>query len=96
MPYDHSAVTSAELIRILTTTRTPLVGPATIWGWIILFSVVVSSSADSVHQHADQAQPLGLIGQYTITYAGQRVSGTQVSIAMYFGVSPNSQVAIVR
>jgi len=31
-------------------------------------------------------QPLGFIGQYALTYAGQRVSGTQVSIVMYLGV----------
>ena len=33
-------------------------------------------------------QPLGLTAQYALTYASQRVSGTQVALVQYTGVSP--------
>jgi hypothetical protein len=33
-------------------------------------------------------KPLGLTAQYALTYASQRVSGTQVALVQYTGVSP--------
>ena len=65
---------------------TSLVAPDYFLGWILLLGVVVSGKRES--KVVAYNQPLGLTAQYALTYASQRVSGTQVALVQYTGVSP--------
>lgn len=65
-----------------------LAAPTASLGWLLLFGIIVRTvTLQSEERLRLTCQPLGLIGQYTVTYAMQRVPAVQVSIVQYTGVS---------